>query len=84
MLLKNQSQHIEAYKVNAIDTTSAGDTFIGAFVSRLNKSQDNLADAIDFGNKASSLTVQKHGAQASIPLLEEVKSSLNESNTAMI
>ncbi|EOA9564347.1 ribokinase [Staphylococcus aureus] len=69
---KNQSQHIEAYKVNAIDTTAVGDTFIGAFVSRLNKSQDNLADAIDFGNKASSLTVQKHGAQASIPLLEEV------------
>ncbi|WRN75891.1 ribokinase [Staphylococcus aureus] len=69
---KNQSQHIEAYKVNAIDTTAAGDTFIGAFVSRLNKSQDNLADAIDFGNKASSLTVQKHSAQASIPLLEEV------------
>ncbi|MCC0901123.1 ribokinase [Staphylococcus aureus] len=69
---KNQSQHIEAYKVNAIDTTAAGDTFIGAFVSRLNKSQDNLADAIDFGNKASSLTVQKHGAQASIPLLEKV------------
>ncbi|HCV6554111.1 TPA: ribokinase [Staphylococcus aureus] len=69
---KNQSQHIEAYKVNAIDTTAAGDTFIGAFVSRLNKSQDNLADAIDFGNKATSLTVQKHGAQASIPLLEEV------------
>ncbi|MCC5282518.1 ribokinase [Staphylococcus aureus] len=69
---KNQSQHIEAYKVNAIDTTAAGDTFIGAFVSHLNKSQDNLADAIDFGNKASSLTVQKHGAQASIPLLEEV------------
>lgn len=69
---KNQSQHIEAYKVNAIDTTAAGDTFIGAFVSRLNKSQNNLADAIDFGNKASSLTVQKHGAQASIPLLEEV------------
>ncbi|AWI92332.1 ribokinase [Staphylococcus aureus] len=69
---KNQSQHIEAYKVNAIDTTAAGDTFIGAFVSRLNKSRDNLADAIDFGNKASSLTVQKHGAQASIPLLEEV------------
>lgn len=69
---KNQSQHIEAYKVNAIDTTAAGDTFIGAFVSRLNKLQDNLADAIDFGNKASSLTVQKHGAQASIPLLEEV------------
>ncbi len=60
---KNQSQHIEAYKVNAIDTTAAGDTFIGAFVSRLNKSQDNLADAIDFGNKASSLyknTARKH------------------------
>lgn len=61
---KNQSQHIEAYKVNAIDTTAAGDTFIGAFVSRLNKSQDNLADAIDLVIKrAHSLyknTARKH------------------------
>ncbi|MGM9443928.1 PfkB family carbohydrate kinase [Streptomyces murinus] len=30
---ETQSQHIEAYKVNAIDTTAAGDTFIGAFSS---------------------------------------------------
>ena len=60
---KNQSQHIEAYKVNAIDTTAAGDTFIGAFVSRLNKSQDNLADAILVIKRAHSLyknTARKH------------------------
>ncbi|MCQ9933994.1 ribokinase, partial [Staphylococcus aureus] len=43
-----------------------------AFVSSLNKSQYNLAYSIDFGNKSSSLTLQKHGAQSSIPLLEEV------------
>ncbi|GJF49064.1 ribokinase [Staphylococcus argenteus] len=70
---RDHSQHIQAYKVKAIDTTAAGDTFIGAFVSRLNKSQDNLEEAIDFGNKASSFTVQRHGSQASIPLLEEVE-----------
>ncbi|GJF62844.1 ribokinase [Staphylococcus argenteus] len=70
---RDHSQQIQAYKVKAIDTTAAGDTFIGAFVSRLNKSQDNLEEAIDFGNKASSFTVQRHGSQASIPLLEEVE-----------
>lgn len=33
----------------------------------------NLVEAIDFANKAASLTVQKSGAQASIPLAEEVQ-----------
>lgn len=81
---KNQSQHIEAYKVNAIDTTAAGDTFIGAFVSRLNKSQDNLADAIDFGNKAELTHCTKTRRASIYSSTRRSKSSLNESNTAMI
>lgn len=70
---KDTSGLVPAYPVKAVDTTAAGDTFIGAFVSQLNKSQDNLADAIDYGNKASSLTVQRQGAQASIPFASDLE-----------
>ncbi|WP_260840471.1 PfkB family carbohydrate kinase, partial [Micrococcus luteus] len=51
---------------------AAGDTFIGAFVSQLNKDLSNLEQAIQFANQASSLTVQRQGAQAAIPTRDEV------------
>lgn len=63
---------IPALKVNAVDTTAAGDTFIGALSSVLNKDFSNLEDAIKFSNKASSITVQRFGAQPSIPYLKEM------------
>lgn len=58
---------VPAYKVNAIDTTAAGDTFIGALSSILKPDFSNLAAAVRFANRASSLAVQKLGAQPSIP-----------------
>ena len=64
---------IPALKVNAVDTTAAGDTFIGALSSVLNKDFSNLEDAIKFSNKASSITVQRFGAQPSIPYLKEME-----------
>ena len=63
---------IPALKVNAVDTTAAGDTFIGALSNVLNKDFSNLEDAIKFSNKASSITVQRFGAQPSIPYLKEM------------
>ncbi|MDK6297818.1 ribokinase [Staphylococcus caprae] len=69
---QHDSHIVPAYQVKAIDTTAAGDTFIGAFVSRLEKDLSNLEDAIRFANQASSLTVQRKGAQASIPTYKEV------------
>lgn len=71
--VKDDSGFVEAYKVNAIDTTAAGDTFIGAFVSKFNMNDLNLTEAIDYANKAASVTVQRSGAQASIPLAKEVQ-----------
>lgn len=64
---------IPAFKVDAKDTTAAGDTFIGALVSVLNKDFSNIEDAILFGNKASSIAVQHFGAQPSIPTKDEVE-----------
>jgi len=58
---------VPAYKVNAVDTTAAGDTFIGALSSILKPDFSNLAAAVRFANRASSLAVQKLGAQPSIP-----------------
>ena len=63
---------VKAFKVNAVDTTAAGDTFIGAMSSLLAKDFSNLEEAIRYGNKASSLTVQRFGAQPSIPYKKEL------------
>lgn len=58
---------IPAYSVDAVDTTAAGDTFIGAFATRLSKNFLNLGAAINYANCASSLAVQVIGAQPYIP-----------------
>lgn len=71
----NACEIIPAYKVEAVDTTSAGDSFIGALASKFNNSiieYNSLKEAVIFGNKVSSITVQREGAQPSIPTLEEV------------
>ena len=58
-------------KVNAIDTTCAGDTYIGALLASLAKGED-LQSSVEFATKASALTTTKIGAQQSIPTLEEL------------
>lgn len=68
------AQHgiVPAFKVWAVDTTAAGDTFLGALSSELNPDLSNLKTAIEYGNKASSLAVQKMGAQPSIPTRKDI------------
>lgn len=66
------SGFIPAFMVTAIDTTAAGDTFIGALVTKLATDISNIEEAITYGNKASSLTVQRYGAQPSIPYEAEL------------
>ncbi|WP_294603911.1 ribokinase [uncultured Lactobacillus sp.] len=70
---QSKNELIPAFKVKAVDTTAAGDTFIGAMASVLLTDLSNLKDAILFANKASSLTVQKYGAQPSIPYKKDIK-----------
>lgn len=75
VISKECRQIVEAYKVKAIDTTAAGDSFIGGLSSKLdieNLSFENLLKAVKFANKVSSITVQRKGAQPSIAKLEEV------------
>lgn len=69
---KEKSMFKKAYKVEAVDTTAAGDSYTGALAVAL--SQDKgIADAMDFASKVGALSVLKEGAQSSLPTLEDVK-----------
>ncbi len=64
-------RHYPAIAATAVDTTAAGDVFVGGFVASL-ASGGSVADAIAFGQAAAALSVTRHGAQTSIPRLEEI------------
>ncbi|ODV74652.1 putative ribokinase [Cyberlindnera jadinii NRRL Y-1542] len=70
---KDSMGFTEAVKVdNVVDTTGAGDTFLGAFVTQLISSRDPHR-ALKFAALASSLAIQKKGASNSIPSFGEVE-----------
>ncbi|MFK3794809.1 ribokinase [Pseudomonas sp. NPDC088444] len=66
------AQHFAAPKVQAVDTTAAGDTFVGGFAAALAESKSE-AEAIRFGQVAAALSVTRSGAQPSIPTVEDVQ-----------
>ena len=65
-------EHFPAPKVKAVDTTAAGDTFVGGFAAALAAGKSE-ADAIRFGQVAAALSVTRAGAQPSIPTLSDVQ-----------
>ena len=62
---------VPAKKVKAVDTTAAGDTFCGALCVALSEGK-GLKEAAEFATAASALTVQKMGAQNSIPFRKDL------------
>lgn len=65
-------EHFSAPRVKAVDTTAAGDTFVGGFAAALANGKDEV-EAIRFGQVAAALSVTRAGAQPSIPALVEVQ-----------
>ncbi|MBV7546274.1 ribokinase [Pseudomonas sp. PDM26] len=65
-------EHFPAPVVKAVDTTAAGDTFVGGFAAALAAGQDEVS-AIRFGQVAAALSVTRAGAQPSIPALSDVQ-----------
>ncbi|BCS82173.1 carbohydrate kinase family protein [Anaerocellum diazotrophicum] len=71
---------VEGYKVKAIDTTGAGDSFIGAFLYMLSKEELNITEMTEsqireylkFSNAVAALTTMKKGAISALPSLENV------------
>ena len=62
---------IPAHKVNAVDTTAAGDVYNGAMCAALAEGL-SLVEALQFATKASAISVSRAGAQPSIPSRKEV------------
>ena len=62
---------IPGIKVNAVDTTAAGDVFNGALAVALAEGA-GLKDAVMFANKAAAISVTRLGAQASAPYRNEL------------
>lgn len=62
-------------KLDAVDTTAAGDTFCGALCVALAEGT-TLKEAVEFANRAAGISVTRMGAQASIPCRKELEIKL--------
>ena len=65
-------------RVEAVDTTAAGDAFNGAFAVALER-EASLVEAATFANAAAACSVTRHGAQPSMPRPAEVARMHGES-----
>ena len=68
--------HVETFIVDVVDTTAAGDAFIGGFASVLD-SANSLADAVRYGCACGALATTKFGAQPSLPSKKEVENFMS-------
>ena len=69
---KGVFRRVDPVPAAAVDTTAAGDTYVGAFVTRLSEGAE-IETAMHFASTASALTVTRRGAQCAIPLRAEVE-----------
>lgn len=72
---ENKKYIVPAFKVNAIDTTAAGDVFCGSFAVALIEKK-SMKDALKFANAAAAICVTKMGAQESAPTRKEIDAFL--------
>lgn len=75
--VKGQGRRIPGFKVKAIDTIAAGDTFNGALMTALLE-KHALDDAIRFAHAAAAIAVTRKGAQPSVPWRNEIDDFLSQ------
>lgn len=82
--MKNEKETVQlpGYKVKAIDSIAAGDTFCGALAVVCAKKEIDR-EALGFANAAAAIAVTRSGAQPSIPTLDEVKHFMLEKELAL-
>ncbi|ULL16437.1 hypothetical protein DVH26_19525 [Paenibacillus sp. H1-7] len=69
-----------AYPVQVVDTTGAGDTFIGSFIVARQQGM-TVKDALQRASAASAIAVSRAGAQESIPNVKEIANFLERCST---
>lgn len=72
----HQATHVETFKVDVVDTTAAGDAFIGGFSTALLQNM-SLEESVRYGCACGALAASKFGAQPSLPGKEEVERLLS-------
>ena len=75
--VKGEGRRVPGFKVQAIDTIAAGDTFNGALMTALLENTP-LADALRFAHAAAAIAVTRKGAQPSVPWREEIDEFLRQ------
>lgn len=73
--VKGKGQRIPGYRVKAVDTIAAGDTFNGALVTALLENQP-MSSAVRFAHAAAAIAVTRRGAQPSVPWRDEIDAFL--------
>lgn len=68
---------LPAFDVQAVDTTAAGDAFNGGFIVGLMKGM-NVIESVRFATAVAGISVTRHGAQTSMPTLNEVEQFISE------
>jgi len=71
VVTKTEKVSVSAFKVEAVDTTAAGDTFCGAFAVALVEGK-SLKEALQFASAAAAISVTRMGAQPSAPTRNEI------------
>ena len=71
---------IPAHEVDVVDSTGAGDVLNGVFAATLNNNFSGLTESAYFASQAATLSVQKVGAQPSIPYLNEIHAFIESSS----
>lgn len=72
LVTSEQVKHVPSFQVSVVDTTAAGDAFIGGFASALLQNK-SLEDAVRYGCACGALAATKFGAQPSLPSRQEVE-----------
>ena len=74
---EGEGRRVPGFKVQAVDTIAAGDTFNGALVTALLEGSE-LAQAIRFAHAAAAIAVTRKGAQPSVPWRKEIDEFLRQ------
>lgn len=81
--LPDRGEHLPAHPVKAIDTTGAGDAFVGAFAAGLIRYAGDQLAAARFANAAAALAVTRAGAAASMPTRRAIDLLLRQAGAAL-